>query len=396
MGFFKPKKWFSSAVRVVSNTVEDVVKPIAAAPSAIVQVGVALAEDVGNSVTNLASDAVDGVFNIAGDAVDGARDIVSDVIGGVDSVVSDIVEGANDITNDTLGGILDTVTDVGEGLGNVISDGFDGVADIVADVVDNLHDLDFGGLISDLTHDLGNLATHVISDVGNMVTDVISHVGKTLLDIEQDISKTIVTVAQDLASTVMEVTIHVTQMVIDIFKDHLEVIKAMSLDHVRLLIQYGACLGGQLVYYFVKQTVFLDNAGKKRNHIDMNLLSKLTPNLLTYPRVSYELVRVVTEASLPGNWFRDRDPDPPVGGMTFGNTIYLADKFDPSNKEDIALLAHELVHTAQVVRFLGEDGFGCAYGKGYVDFEGKEIRSYRNNPLEKEAFDFECSMYGVC
>ena len=345
--------------------------------------------DTVNVVGDLTSDAINGVENIASDAINGVENIASDAINGVTDIVSDVLKGVDDITNDTLDGILDIATDVEEGLVHVVSHGFEGVADIVSDVVDNLKDLDFGGLISDLTVDLGNLATDVIRDSANMVIDVTSHAGKTLIDIAQDFSKTIVTVAQDLSNTITEITGHVTQMIIDIAEDTLEMIKAMGLEFVNFLLKFGECYAGQLVYFLVKQAAFLANAGKIRYFLDVDLLSKLTPNLNEYPKVDYLRIQFVPEATLPANWFKS---NPTTSGMTFGNMIFLRRAIFPNKTEDIALLAHELVHTAQVIRFGGESSFGCNYGKGYAGAKFVYCKNY----LEEEAYSFECINYGVC
>jgi hypothetical protein len=83
-----------------------------------------------------------------------------------------------------------------------------------------------------------------------------------------------------------------------------------------------------------------------------------------------------------------------TSGMTFGmlysilgipgNAIYLKPKFDFSNVDFKRLLVHELVHVLQYRKFGTEMAFACAYGIGFA----KGGFKYRDNPLEKQAYDF--------
>lgn len=93
-------------------------------------------------------------------------------------------------------------------------------------------------------------------------------------------------------------------------------------------------------------------------------------------------MRVVAGASLPANWLGPRIFR--ANAMTFGRTIFVVDADPFSTARSLTLLAHELVHVDQVRRLGGERAFACAYGRGYV-----EGGSYRANPLEVEAYEFE-------
>lgn len=73
--------------------------------------------------------------------------------------------------------------------------------------------------------------------------------------------------------------------------------------------------------------------------------------------------------------------------QTYGYQMYIAPSQgarDPESTEQLLLLAHEFVHTAQYVRY-GENlaRFCHAYMQGLVQSAGV----YEQNPLEQEAFD---------
>lgn len=75
----------------------------------------------------------------------------------------------------------------------------------------------------------------------------------------------------------------------------------------------------------------------------------------------------------------------PSGGQTFGYRIYIHRAHRPGSLAQARLLAHELVHTKQFRRHGSTlSGFGYAYFKAYYEAG----LSYRQNALEREAYDF--------
>jgi len=75
----------------------------------------------------------------------------------------------------------------------------------------------------------------------------------------------------------------------------------------------------------------------------------------------------------------------PSGGQTFGHRIYIHRPHRPGSLSQTRLLAHELVHSLQFERFGSTlSAFGYQYFKEY--YLGG--RDYRNNLLEREAYDF--------
>jgi hypothetical protein len=67
--------------------------------------------------------------------------------------------------------------------------------------------------------------------------------------------------------------------------------------------------------------------------------------------------------------------------QTFCNRIYLKEAYKPGDRQQIALMAHELGHSAQCERLGGAKKFGYSYFKAY--YEAGE--RYADNVLEKEA-----------
>jgi hypothetical protein len=76
----------------------------------------------------------------------------------------------------------------------------------------------------------------------------------------------------------------------------------------------------------------------------------------------------------------------PSGGQTFGFRIYLSDRYAARDEDQIELLAHELMHTRQYVRYGGTlRAFGYYYFKAFY-LDGLD---YASNRLEKEAVKAE-------
>jgi len=71
--------------------------------------------------------------------------------------------------------------------------------------------------------------------------------------------------------------------------------------------------------------------------------------------------------------------------QTYCNRIYVDDPYQQGDRNQITLLAHELVHSRQCEGYGGAGSFGWHYFKQFYEAGG----SYASNRLEREAFDFE-------
>ncbi len=96
-------------------------------------------------------------------------------------------------------------------------------------------------------------------------------------------------------------------------------------------------------------------------------------------------VRVNYHAQLMDQW-SNGDQQVHVGDVdsaaqTFCDRIYVRDAYQPANRGQLLLLAHELAHSWQCERLGGANKFGYKYFKSYY----QAGQRYENNPLEKEA-----------
>jgi Domain of unknown function (DUF4157) len=67
--------------------------------------------------------------------------------------------------------------------------------------------------------------------------------------------------------------------------------------------------------------------------------------------------------------------------QTYCNRVYVKDAYQPTNRGQLFLLAHELSHSFQCERLGGVNKFGYKYFRSYYE-AGQQ---YAKNPLEKEA-----------
>jgi Domain of unknown function (DUF4157) len=67
--------------------------------------------------------------------------------------------------------------------------------------------------------------------------------------------------------------------------------------------------------------------------------------------------------------------------QTYCDRVYVKDAYQPTNRGQFFLLAHELTHSAQCERLGGSNKFGYQYFRSYYE-AGQQ---YAKNPLEKEA-----------
>jgi hypothetical protein len=67
--------------------------------------------------------------------------------------------------------------------------------------------------------------------------------------------------------------------------------------------------------------------------------------------------------------------------QTYCNRIYMRDAYQPTQRSQLLLLAHELTHSWQCEQLGGSNKFGYKYFKSYY----KAGQQYAQNPLEQEA-----------
>ena len=136
--------------------------------------------------------------------------------------------------------------------------------------------------------------------------------------------------------------------------------------------------GSVMVYFITKAAAGLANIYIRRQKLSPEVKEIMKP---LFPELNMERVRIKEGSTIPPNWFRRGKK---YSAITFGYTIYFTGRGMQNTNENLNILMHELVHTDQVrLRGNSESRFAADYGKGYL-----VAGNYRNNPLEKEAFDF--------
>jgi hypothetical protein len=138
-------------------------------------------------------------------------------------------------------------------------------------------------------------------------------------------------------------------------------------------------IGGVVTYFITKAAIHSVNFSISWKTLPADIYDLLPDEIKQLP---LNKIKYKEHSSLPPNWFIGKKR---FIGMTFGYTLFFAYKIDFNNKQDLLLLIHELVHSLQYKsRNCSELHFASDYGKGVID-----SMSYRNNPLEIEAYKIE-------
>ncbi|TAN99288.1 MAG: DUF4157 domain-containing protein, partial [Phormidium sp. SL48-SHIP] len=119
--------------------------------------------------------------------------------------------------------------------------------------------------------------------------------------------------------------------------------------------------------------------------------STLTPSQKRYLRPFFgdlvDRVEVIYEVELIDHWVGAnlRLDLGSSNAQVYGNRIYVNDTYDPEDPEQLALLAHELVHVRQSEELGGLHAFGQEYFREYK----RADLVYKDNVFEREAFAIE-------
>lgn len=141
----------------------------------------------------------------------------------------------------------------------------------------------------------------------------------------------------------------------------------------------GGCAGGQLIYRLADTGMELRHPRRQRRRLQPATVRRLQP---LYPHVDLPSVDFVTSADLSAQQLFEENAQ----AITFGSRMWFTHKrrHMEETEEGLKQLMHELVHVSQYrLRASSKDAFACAYGVGYL-----EAGNYRDNPMEKEAYDF--------
>lgn len=127
------------------------------------------------------------------------------------------------------------------------------------------------------------------------------------------------------------------------------------------------------VYYLYAALVRVVNTRNHCRPLEPAVMALMGP---FFPQLDLATVRVVHPARIPS-------AQPSTSGLTLGSVVYMQREPVATNPAGMCLLLHELVHVDQCRR-LGRAGFARRYGLGFAT-----TLSYRDNPLEQEAFGYE-------
>jgi hypothetical protein len=127
-----------------------------------------------------------------------------------------------------------------------------------------------------------------------------------------------------------------------------------------------------------KLTATRNSAGQPLTTIQKKSLRPLFGGLVDRVQVNYN-------ALLMDRWSNGEQEvhvgDVDSAAQTYCDRVYVKDAYQPTNRGQLFLLAHELTHSTQCERLGGANKFGYKYFRSYYE-AGQQ---YAKNPLEKEA-----------
>ncbi|NES83660.1 MAG: hypothetical protein F6K10_20860 [Moorea sp. SIO2B7] len=139
---------------------------------------------------------------------------------------------------------------------------------------------------------------------------------------------------------------------------------------------------GRVAYTSGQQTI----AAKNSRLPAKGLTSWQKDHLRPYFGSLVDRVRIKYGATTLDNWrIGNWTINVPSDGQAFCNDIYITQRYRSNNRSLLGLIAHEMVHSQQCKRLGGASNFGYKYFKEYK----RANQNYRNNQLEREAYDFE-------
>jgi Domain of unknown function (DUF4157) len=146
-----------------------------------------------------------------------------------------------------------------------------------------------------------------------------------------------------------------------------------SSDIAKALLTAAAQVVAVPLFFSYEAFVRLVNLRRARTPLDPAVAKLMMAH---HPELDLTTVRTVCPAVIPS-------VQRGTTGLTLGSTIFLREPPDPASMRSMSLVLHELVHVDQNRRH-GRLGFARQYGVGWAS-----TLSYRQIPLEAEAFDHE-------
>jgi hypothetical protein len=339
-------------------------------------------------------DVVEDVGEAVEDAVEDAVDAVEDVVEAVGEVAEDAVEALGDLAEEALNelgelaeGALETAEDVFEAFAELAEEAVEGAVELVEDGWNAIADA-----AEDAWEAIEDAAESAWESIENAAEEAWEDVTAAVEDLWEDAQAAAVAAfeaAAEAVERVAEAAARAYETVVEAVERTLSWLGDLIKDIAYAIAMLGACLAGILVHTLAEADNILLNFWKLPKRLSANMQAEAAP---LFPDVPLDRVYYIENASLSANHFKSGTDAMTFSavefaGVNFAYMIYVDDVIDEAVPEDRALMIHELVHVDQYRKFGFEDAFACAYGVGFAS----KGFSYRDNPLEDEAFDVQAA-----
>lgn len=354
----------------------------------------ALIGDVVDSVSGATGD----VLGAAGDAMDGAADTLGTgaawLEGGAEDLWNALADGSVELMDEFLasiqggmGEILDGVTD---GLSEIAAELGEMPALLVEQAIDHL------GAVPDRLMDTMERA---IEDALGGMLDAVDAIERQMADLCGELTTALEDALADQWDRILS-GIESAGQWLETLASVIERVltwlgRALACVAEALAI-LGSCLGGVVAYHLVKDSTLAANAYQSVQ-VFPKRFQKFCADV--YPEfngpqnawLNWSNTWFIDQANLPQNLFGRTVLGMVLAGVTFkgvvlSHLVFLIDKFRLDQYWRVSNAMHELVHVRQMIRFVHEDVFACAYGAGAAIAGG----NMREHPMEVEARKLEC------
>jgi hypothetical protein len=344
--------------------------------------------DLIDAGADLVGDAADAI----GDGIEGAIDTIEDVADAVDEFADDAVDALGDLAEEALEALedlgedaLDTAGDIYAAFEELADAAWDGATDLVDGAVDTI-----GRAAEDAWQAIGDAADSAwgaLEEASEDAWEAISDAADELWELVTQAVEAAWEVAVDAVELVADAAANVYERALATIEKSLLWLGELIEDIAQAIAMLGACLAGQVIHDLAEAENVLLNFWRPVHTLPDAFRQEVQP---LFPDVPLGDVFYIQEAALSANTFGNGTDamtfmNPEIAGVNLGYMIYIDAAWDPAVEEDRGLMVHELVHVEQYRQFRFEDAFACAYGIGFVSAGF----SYRDNPLEAQAFDVQ-------
>jgi hypothetical protein len=339
---------FSDAAEEVGDAAEGALEDAVGA----LEDGVGALEDVAKDTLEDLGDLAEGALEDLGDLAEDALNTAEDVYDAFAHLAEEAVEGAVDLAEDGWNAITDAVEDAWEGIEDAAESAWETIEGTVEDAWDG---------ITEAVEDLWEGTQQAVEAAFEAAADAVEHLA-------------------DAAANSYE-------MVLDAMERTLLWLGDLIKDIAYAIAMLGACLAGIVIHNLAEADNIVLNFWKLPKKLSQTMQAEAAPLL---PSVPLGEVFYIENATLSANHFKSGTSamtfsEVEIAGVNFAYMIYVDDSIDETSKHDRGLMIHELVHVGQYHRLRFEDAFACAYGIGFA----AAGFSYRDNPLEAEAFKLQ-------